>query len=355
MTIRLTQLSGGGGCGCKLPPLLLRELLAQARINESPPADLLVGALHNDDAAVWKLSDDNAVVATADFFSPVVDSPRDFGKIAAANAISDVYAMGARPLFALALAAMPKTLPPAIVSEIFTGGRETCLRAGAVIAGGHSIEAKEPLYGLAVVGGVHPDRLLTNGGAQSGDVLILGKPLGIGVLSAALRRETLSAAEYAEMLAVTTQLNTAGETLARLAGVHALTDVTGFGLLGHLLEMCRAAGLSATINIADLPFLPAAVEHARRGVMTGASTRNWESVNAAVRVETALEEWQQTLLTDPQTSGGLLLSCAATATADALAAFKEHGQNAAVIGNIGNIGNGDGDNNGDGDARIAVR
>ena len=337
MTIKLTELTSGGGCGCKLSPVLLRQLLEQARINESPPAALLVGAQTSDDAAVWRLSADVAVIATTDFFSPVVDTPRDFGQIAAANAISDVYAMGGRPLFALALAAMPKDLlPPAVIGDIFGGGREVCDRAGIVIAGGHSIDAKEPIYGLAVVGQVHPDQLLSNAGARPGDRLILGKPLGVGVMSAALKRGQLTPEEYNTMLATTTQLNSAGAQLAQLDDAHALTDVTGFGLLGHLLEMCRASRCAAAVKFSTLPLLPAAVKYVQQGIVTGASARNWKNAKEATHLHDGLMPWQRHLLTDPQTSGGLLLACAPPAVTTALEIFEQHGQQAAVIGEMQN-------------------
>lgn len=333
--IRLTEFASGGGCGCKLSPALLRDLLRQANIMDNPPP-LLVGAQTADDAAVWRLSDEYAIIATTDFFSPVVDDAYDFGRIAAANAISDVYAMGGTPLLALALAAMPKDLlPPATIAAIFAGGRDQAQQAGVVIAGGHSIDAKEPLYGLAVIGSARPERIVTNTTARAGDVLLLGKPLGIGVLSAALRRRRLTAAEYQLMLEQTTQLNRAGSELGQLNGIHAMTDVTGFGLLGHLAEFCRAAALGARIDFNALPLLPPALRYAQAGIATGAAARNWQSV-ADVMDTVELTGWQRNLLTDPQTSGGLLVACDSETVAAAQAAFRQYGQTAAIIGTMTN-------------------
>lgn len=323
----------GGGCGCKLSPTLLRDLLQSAKIYDTPPAALLVGAKTADDAAVWQLDEETAIVSTADFFSPLVDDARDFGRIAAANAISDVYAMGGEPLFALALAAMPKDiLSTETIADIFSGGREICQQAGAVIAGGHSIDAQEPLYGLAVVGRVHPSKLLTNSGAQVGDALLLGKPLGTGILSAAYKKQCLLEDEYEAMLSVMLSLNKAGAKLANLRGVHALTDVTGFGLLGHLQEICKASGCAAEINFSQLPLLTAAVRYAQQGIITGASGRNWQSVQHAVTHQG--EEWQRHILTDPQTSGGLLCCCAPEEVSAAIQVFADCGQMAQQIGVI---------------------
>lgn len=332
---RLSEMAKGGGCGCKLSPALLRSLLQRAGVGTDAPAELLVGARTADDAAVWRLDEETALIATTDFFSPLVDDARDFGRIAAANAISDVYAMGGAPLFALALAAMPKdALSEETIAAIFAGGRDTCARAGIVIAGGHSIDAAEPLYGLAVVGKAHPARLLTNAAARPGDALLLGKPLGIGVLTAAFKRQKLSAAEYDEMLATMLSLNQAGAKLAQLSGAHALTDITGFGILGHLAEMCDASACGAAIYFSRLPILPAAVRHVREGIVTGASARNWESVRDGVSLVGDFPDWRRDLLTDPQTSGGLLLSCAPQTVAAAKQIFTDCGQDAAEIGVI---------------------
>ena len=321
MNIRLTQFSHGGGCGCKIAPGVLSKLLAQspAAAMLPLPKELLVGSETSDDAAVYQLNAEQAVVATTDFFTPIVDDPRDFGRIAATNALSDIYAMGGKPLFALALVGMPlDKLPLEAIREILAGGEEVCARAGIPIAGGHSIDTLEPIYGLVGIGVVHPQRVKRNSGARAGDRLILGKSLGIGILSAALKKGQLSQAGYARMIAETTRLNTPGTALAALDGVHALTDVTGFGLAGHLLEICRGAGLQAQLEFACLPLIDEAAELARAGVATGASTRNWNSYGADVALGAGLGEWQQKLLSDPQTSGGLLVACAPECEAEVL-------------------------------------
>lgn len=333
--MRLTEFASGGGCGCKLSPPLLHDLLQQANIFSPPPAQLLVGAAGADDAAVWQLNDAQALVASADFFSPLVDDGYEFGRIAAANALSDIYAMGAKPLLALALAAMPAQLPQEVMAAVMAGGQAMCAQAGAVVAGGHSINAKEPLYGLAVLGLVHPQHLLTNAGGCAGDVLLLGKPLGVGVLAAAARQGDLPAEEMAVLLRQTTQLNSAGAALPQVAGVHALTDVTGFGLLGHLAEVCRAAQVGARVEVARLPLLAAAQRYAQQGVASGACARNWQSVAAMVREEgVEIAAWQRTLLTDPQTSGGLLVCCTAEAVAAVCEVFAAHGQEAVRVGEL---------------------
>ncbi|OGA05383.1 MAG: selenide, water dikinase SelD [Betaproteobacteria bacterium RIFCSPLOWO2_02_FULL_62_17] len=322
---RLTSLAHGGGCGCKIAPGVLSEILKASPLRALPAA-LLSGSENNEDAAVYKLNDHQAIVATTDFFMPIVDDPFDFGRIAATNAISDVYAMGGQPLFALALLGMPiSTLPLDVIQRISAGGESVCAEAGIPIAGGHSIDTVEPIYGLVVLGLVHPDKIKRNSGARAGDSLILGKPLGVGILSAALKQNKLSDEGYRRMLEVTTQLNKPGVELAEMAGVHALTDVTGFGLAGHLLELCRGAKLSAQIRWNDLPAIPQAIEHVKAGVFTGASTRNWTGYASEIRLAAGMEEWQKQLLTDPQTSGGLLVACAPQSEAAVLAVFARQG------------------------------
>ncbi|WP_068879143.1 selenide, water dikinase SelD [Phenylobacterium sp. CCH12-B4] len=307
---RLTSLAHGGGCGCKLAPAVLQDIISRMPAAAAFP-DLMVGTETSDDAAVWRLNDHQALVATTDFFMPVVDDPFDFGRIAATNALSDVYAMGASPILALAIVGMPVgKLSPDTIGKILAGGASVCAAAGIPVAGGHSIDSVEPIYGLVALGLVHPDRVLTNRGGRPGDVLILTKALGVGVLSAAFKQERLDAAGYAAMIASTTQLNVLGRELPDLPGVHAVTDVTGFGLLGHALEMARGAGLTAEI-VADAPPLLAGVEAlVQARVRTGASTRNWDSYGADVDVPAALPAWRRDLLTDPQTSGGLLIAAA---------------------------------------------
>jgi selenide,water dikinase len=333
--LRLTNFAHGGGCGCKISPAVLNQILAHVGPGVIPP-QLLVGIESSDDAAVYQLNERQAIVATTDFFTPIVDDPFDFGRIAATNALSDVYAMGGTPILALALVGMPlDKLPLEVIGRIIEGGASVCREAGIPVAGGHSIDVVEPIYGLVALGIVDPAKVRKNAAAQAGDVLVLGKPLGIGVLSAALKQGKLSADGYAEMLRWTTLLNTPGPALAEIDGVHALTDVTGFGLAGHLLEICRGSRLGAAVNFADLPLLASAVAFARDGIATGASTRNWQSYGSEVSLPADFPLWQQKLLTDPQTSGGLLVSCAADAVDAVLACFREKGfAEATVIGRM---------------------
>ncbi|WP_257387714.1 selenide, water dikinase SelD [Tahibacter caeni] len=327
---RLTSLSHGGGCGCKIAPAVLAELL-KGTSPGTPFASLLVGAETSDDAAVYRLNDEQAVVATTDFFMPIVDDPYDFGRIAATNALSDVYAMGGTPILALAIVGMPlNKLAPEQIRDILRGGEAVCAAAGIPIAGGHSIDSVEPIYGLAALGLVHPQQVRRNSQARAGDALVLGKPLGVGILSAALKKGQLDADGYRAMIATTTQLNAVGPALAAIDGVHAMTDVTGFGILGHLLEMCRGSGLGARIRMDDLPLLPGARSLAEAGVFTGASARNWASYGSDVRPGDALTETDRVLLCDPQTSGGLLVACAEESLADVLATFRDNGFAAAV-------------------------
>ena len=329
--VRLTEYSHGGGCGCKIAPAVLSEILAATPIR-GLPKDLLVGLETADDAAVYRLNDTQAIVATTDFFTPIVDEPHDFGRIAATNAISDIYAMGGRPIMALAIVGMPlEKLPLSVIGRILAGGEEVCAAAGIPIAGGHSIDTLEPIYGLVVLGLVHPDKVKRNSSAKAGDALILGKPLGVGILSAALKNAKLSASGYAEMLKWTTRLNTPGQALAEMADVHALTDVTGFGLAGHLLEMCRGARLSAEVKFEALPLIAEALDWVKQGVATGASDRNWKSYGREVELPAGFADWQQKLITDPQTSGGLLVACAPQAVQRVL---KEFGGEAREIGRL---------------------
>ncbi len=322
---RLTSLAHGGGCGCKIAPGMLADILKASPLHNLPAA-LLAGRENNEDAAVYQLNEHQAIVATTDFFMPIVDDPWDFGRIAATNAISDVYSMGGQPIFALALLGMPiNVLPAEVIRRITAGGESVCAEAGIAIVGGHSIDTVEPIYGLVVLGLVHPDRFKRNSAAQPGDSLILGKPIGVGILSAALKQEKLTPAGYAHMLRYTTQLNRPGVALAAMAGVHALTDVTGFGLAGHLLEMCRGARLHARIDWAQVPLIDEAVTHAKAGVFTGASTRNWAAYGQEVTLAPTVTDWQQQLLSDPQTSGGLLVACAPESEAEVLDVFKRGG------------------------------
>ena len=332
---RLTSLAHGGGCGCKIAPGVLRDILGG--MSGLPlPAQLLVGIDTADDAAVYQLNDNQALIATTDFFMPIVDDPFDFGRIAATNAISDVYAMGGTPIFALALVGMPiNVLSTEVIGQILQGGQSVCQAAGIPVAGGHSIDSVEPIYGLVVLGLAHPSRIKRNASAQAGDVLVLGKPLGVGILSAALKKEALSPEGYAQMIATTTRLNTPGPDLAALAGVHALTDVTGFGLAGHALEMARGAGLDVHIDWSTVPLLEGVQALAQQGFITGASGRNWAGYGAEVVLPEGFSSVDQALLSDPQTSGGLLVSCAPEALTQVMAVFKQHGfEDATVVGSL---------------------
>lgn len=307
--LRLTSLAHGGGCGCKLAPSVLQQLLAD-QVEANPFRRLLVGTETGDDAAVWQLDNDTCVIATTDFFMPMVDDPYDFGRIAATNAISDVYAMGGRPIMALAILGMPlDKMPTHMVRDILRGGRAVCATAGIPVAGGHSIDSPEPIYGLAVIGTCRPKDIRRNSGARPGDALILTKALGVGIYCAAIKKQALPPGGYAEMIASTTLLNRIGSELAQDESVHAITDVTGFGLLGHALEMARGSGCALVIHDRDVPLFSDAALLAEQGFVTGASRRNWASYGDAVLLPADMPEWRRHLLTDPQTSGGLLVAC----------------------------------------------
>jgi selenide, water dikinase len=332
---RLTSLSHGGGCGCKIAPGVLSEILRGTTALPVPP-ELLVGIETADDAAVYQLNDEQALIATTDFFMPIVDDPFDFGRIAATNAISDVYAMGGKPILALALVGMPiAQLSTQTIGRILEGGASVCRAAGIPIAGGHTIDSVEPIYGLVALGLVHPKRVKRNADAQVGDLLVLGKPLGVGVYSAALKKEQLSAEGYAAMIGATTKLNTPGPELAALDGVHALTDVTGFGLAGHALELARGAKACVEIDWAQVPLLPGVRELAAQGFVTGASGRNWVGYGDEVELPSGFGELNRALLTDPQTAGGLLVSCSEAALTAVLDCFKRHGfEQPAAVGRV---------------------
>lgn len=360
---QLTALSHGGGCGCKIPSAVLSRLLS--RMPAQASAALMVGGEGADDAAVYRLDDGRALVASTDFFAPVVDDPTDYGRIAAANALSDIYAMGAQPSLALNLTGLPlERVGEEAAGEILKGGVEICAQAGVVVGGGHSIAAVEPFYGLAVLGFAPIEHIRTNAGARDGDALVLGKPLGIGVLAAALKKGRLGEAAYREMIRWCVKLNDLGAHLGALPSVHAMTDVTGFGLLGHLLEVCRASRVRAHLRLADIPLLEDAVALARAGIAPGALQRNWDacrdavcwdicrdavrggSRDAARRDDSrdtahadAPDDIRRTLLTDPQTSGGLLIACAPDAAAEVIAEFHRRGFNrAACIGHVEKAG-----------------
>ncbi len=334
-SVRLTELAHGGGCGCKIAPAVLSEILAKMPMGVSPK-ELIVGTETSDDAAVWRLNDEQALVATTDFFMPVVDDPFEFGRIAATNSISDIYAMGARPIFALALVGMPiNVLPHDTIGQILAGGQSVCTQAGIPIAGGHTIDSVEPIYGLVVLGLAHSDHIRRNRDARPGDVLILGKGLGVGVYSAALKKEKLSPEHYQEMIRSTTTLNTVGAVLGANPKVHALTDITGFGLAGHLLEIARGSDLDAMLSLDRCPVLPGVMDLIDQGYFTGASTRNWQGYGADVVLSEELGEREQILLTDPQTSGGLLACVAPDAAPEVLRQFHDAGFGMAqVIGEM---------------------
>jgi selenide,water dikinase len=328
--LRLTSFSHGGGCGCKIAPGVLSEILKNSAGGLVPP-ELLVGIETSDDAAVYKLNDEQALIATTDFFMPIVDDPFDFGRIAATNAISDVYAMGGKPIMALALVAMPiDKLTVDQIGQVIRGGESVCRQAGIPIAGGHTIDSVEPIYGLVVMGLVHPKKVRRNADAKLGDVLVLGKPIGVGVLSAALKKGELDAAGYQSLVETTTRLNTPGVALAELDGVHAITDVTGFGLAGHALELGRGANLGITIRWSKVPILPGVVEMAQNGFVTGASGRNWAGYGVEVLLDSTLPPVARNLLTDPQTSGGLLVSCTQESVKDVVKVFRDQGFEAAA-------------------------
>lgn len=332
---RLTSLAHGGGCGCKIAPGVLEGILRGGTALPVPP-ELLVGIETSDDAAVFRLNDRQAIVATTDFFMPVVDNPGDFGRIAATNAISDVYAMGGTPVFALALVGMPvNTLSTETIGRILEGGAAACRAAGIPIAGGHTIDSVEPIYGLAAIGLVDPAHLKRNADAQAGDVLVLGKPLGVGIFSAALKKGALDGASYARLIETTTRLNTPGPDLARLDGVHAMTDVTGFGLAGHALEIARGSGFRLRIDWSRVPLLDQTRALAEAGFITGASGRNWASYGRDVTYERPMTDVDQALLCDPQTSGGLLVACTKEAASEVLEIFRRHGfASATLIGEV---------------------
>jgi selenide,water dikinase len=330
-SVRLSSMAHGGGCGCKLSPAVLATLLSN-RSSVQPFKQLLVGTETGDDAAVWQVDERTCLISTTDFFMPMVDDPRDFGRIAATNAISDIYAMGGRPIFALAILGMPLgKIAPERIREILDGGQEVCQAAGIPVAGGHSIDTPEPIYGLAVNGICAPSELRRNCDARAGDLMILTKPVGVGIYSAAFKKEALSPADYTDMLTTMTTLNQIGTELARDSGVHAMTDVTGFGVLGHALGMARGSGLRFALRSDSIPLLPRAIELAQQGFVTGASGRNWESYGAAVALAADSPLWRRQILTDPQTSGGLLVACAPNRADVLLRMIRDAGHSSASI------------------------
>ena len=336
---KLTALSHGGGCGCKISPDILGKLLEN--IPALSDSQLISGRNTLDDAALYELNSKQALIATTDFFAPLVDNPFDFGCIAAANALSDVYAMGGKPFLALNILGMPTDkVATEVIAQILEGGSASCNHAGVAVAGGHSIDCREPFYGLSVCGLVHSSHIKRNNTARSGDVLLLSKPLGIGVLAAAYKQNKLDQAGYKTLIKHASQLNDVGVELAKLRSVHAMTDVTGFGLLCHLLEMCRASKLRASIIINNIPLIEQAVDLAANGVSTGAGTRNWEHCRRDVDLSAKAKKIK-TLLSDPQTNGGLLIACAPAAIPKVMNLLLEKGfERAAPIGILSNLDSG---------------
>ncbi|MCK0163083.1 selenide, water dikinase SelD [Marinobacter sp. S6332] len=305
MTVRLTKLSHGAGCGCKIAPDVLERIL-HTSIPERRDTRLLVGNESRDDAAVADLGNGMGIISTTDFFMPVVDDPFDFGRIAAANAISDVYAMGGRPIMAIAILGWPLgTLAPEIAGQVIDGGRAVCAEAGITLAGGHSIDSPEPIFGLAVTGQVATNRIIRNNTAKAGDLLYLTKPLGVGILNSALKKECIEPEHLALAVETMSALNKAGEVFAGLDGVHAMTDVTGFGLAGHLLEICRGSNLSALINRSRVPVLPNVQDYINKGCVPGGTHRNSAAFAGGVAGMSAADTL---IFCDPQTSGGLLVA-----------------------------------------------
>lgn len=304
--IKLTEFTKGGGCGCKIPPTALREILAgQFTSNEF---GLIEGNSNGDDAAVWDMGNGNLLVSTTDFFTPIVDNPYDFGRIAAANSISDIYAMGGKPVMALSILAWPtEKLGTDIAAEVIRGARSVCAEAGIAIGGGHSIENPEPVFGLSVNGFVDQDNLKRNHTAQAGDQLLLTKPLGSGMLSTAMKRGLLDNEKQNDLISVLTELNKAGELLGKMSAVHAMTDVTGFGLIGHLIEMVSGNNLSAQLNYMNIPFMNGVKELAAQMIYPDNTMRNWKAYSEKVN---GINGESLLTLCDPQTNGGLLIAVA---------------------------------------------
>ncbi|MBH43501.1 MAG: selenide, water dikinase SelD [Rickettsiales bacterium] len=329
-TIKLTEFSKGGGCGCKIPPNILENLIKALPIKLSNK--LLINNSKSDDAAVYRISKKKAIAATTDFFMPIVDDPFDFGMIAATNALSDIYAMGAKPLFALAIMAMPiNKLQIKLIKKIMEGGYATCKKANIMVAGGHTIESSEPIYGLAVVGEVKIKNLKTNSNAQGREDIILTKPLGTGILSAALKKNKIDRILYKELIENCIKLNDIGIELGKKKYISSITDVTGFGLLGHLKEVCMASNVSATIILKNLPKLKGVTKLINNSIYTAASTKNWKSYKNFVKNNNQLKKNERILLTDPQTSGGLLISCKNNKSKKVIELLKKNGYKSPKI------------------------
>lgn len=336
--IRLTQFSHGAGCGCKISPAVLEQVI-KSELGTFPDPRLLVGYGSKDDAAVYDIGNGRALISTTDFFSPIVDDAFDFGRIAATNALSDVYAMGGRPLLAVAILGWPvDKLPAELAARVLDGGRTACHEAGIALAGGHSIDAPEPFFGLAVTGEVASANIKRNDTAQEGDVLLLTKPLGVGVLATAMKRGILAAEHAGIATAWMCRSNKVGTALGEVPDVHALTDVTGFGLLGHLLEVCEGSGLSATIDFGSVPVIPEARIHVQQGCYADGALRNWKSYHQKVSGASELERMM--LLSDPQTSGGLLVAVATDSLEQAKSLIMSSNGQVSVIGSLVTRGEG---------------
>ena len=327
---RLTEWSEGSGCGCKIAPAILDQILSASGSFSQADPNLLVGNSGKDDAAVYQVSEDIAFINTVDFFTPIVDDPFDFGRIAAANAISDVYAMGGKPVFANAILSWPvEKLTPELAAKVMEGAKSICKAAGIELAGGHSIAAKDPIFGLSVNGIVHPRKIKTNKGAKSGDIIYLTKPLGIGVLATALKRQKIKEQDYLNLLDTACRLNSIGEIIGNHEEVHAMTDVTGFGLLGHLTEMCEAAEVSAEIELHKLPLIEGIQDYINQFIFPDNTYRNWNAYSAKTKGVVGMDLVK---LCDPQTSGGLMLAVDPENQAWFEDAMKQQGQ---VIWEIG--------------------
>ncbi|MCR9017342.1 selenide, water dikinase SelD [Aquiflexum gelatinilyticum] len=329
-TIRLTQFSEGSGCGCKIAPAVLDSILANRKSVDLVDTQLLVGNSSKDDAAVYQVNDTVAMINTVDFFTPIVDDAYDFGRIAAANALSDVFAMGGQPLFANAILSWPvEKIDPLLASEVLEGGREICHKAGIPLAGGHSIAAKDPIFGLSVNGIIHLDNIKTNKGAQDGDLIYITKPLGIGVLATALKRDKIKEDDYTNMIFYATQINSIGKDFGLLEYVHAMTDVTGFGVLGHLVEMAEGARLTAVIQGNSLPLIEGVSDYISQFVFPDNTYRNW---NAYSGKSEGIVGMELVKFCDPQTNGGLMVAVDPKSQKVFESVLEQHQQKAWLIG-----------------------
>lgn len=330
--IKLTQWSEGSGCGCKIAPAILDQILSGSQTFQKPDKNLLVGNDQKDDAAIYQISPDLAMINTVDFFTPIVDDPYDFGRIAAANALSDVYAMGGKPLFANAILSWPvEKLSPGLAAKVMEGAKSICGEAGVIIAGGHSIAAKDPIFGLSVSGTIHPDYIKTNSGSKVGDLIYITKPIGIGVLATALKREKINPKDYEKLIQHTCHLNQIGEKAGTQSNIHAMTDVTGFGLLGHLIEMCEGSGVSAEVSKQDIPLIEDVQAYIDQFIFPDNTYRNWNAYSSKTQ---GVKGMELVKLCDPQTSGGLLLAVDANEKAGFEHWMGSMGEKAYLIGSF---------------------